>query len=94
LRNICIKECPVRSITDGDVCKFYELDDASITNLKLLKESANVQAKELYERNGNLGGFLLNKYDASLQIYAIDKSNSLKELSMKSNLTYIDFGTL
>ena len=35
----------------------------------------------------------MNKYDASLKIYALNKLNSYKELSMKSNLNYIDLET-
>ena len=92
-RNICIKECPSKTKTVEDKCLFYDLDDDEIDNLEKLKEAANVQAKELYEQNNHLGGYLLNKYDASLQIYLIDKLNSYQKLSMKSNLTYIDFGT-
>ena len=93
LRNICIKECPSLSKTIVDECIFYNLDDSSLDDLEKLKNAVDVQSKELYENSNNLGGFLFNKFDTSLQIYAIDKSNSLKEVSLKSNLTYIDFGT-
>ena len=94
LRNICIKTCPFYTESLDNECLFYDLNDEEhIDSLEKLKGAANVQAKELYENSAHLGGYLFNKFDTSLQIYAIDKSNSLKELSTKSNLTYIDFGT-
>ena len=93
LRNICIKECPNLSKTVVDECIFYELNDATLDDLEKLKNAINVQSKELYEDSNNLGGFLFNKYDTSIQIYAIDKYDTLKGVSLKSNLTYIDFGT-
>ena len=37
--------------------------------------------------------YLYNKFNTTLQIYAIDRNDSLKEISFKSNLNYIDFGT-
>ena len=93
-RNICIKKCPYLTKTVYDECKFYDLDDEdNINTLEKLKNAANIQAKELYEKNSQIGGYLLNKFDASLQIYSIDKYNSLKQLSIKSNLTYIDLDT-
>ena len=102
LRNICVKNCP--DYTDFDeelICTFIDLENEELVNDKeSLKNYANVQAKELYEsrltiNDGNrLGGFLFNKFDeVSLQIYAIDKGNTLKKYSTKSNLTYIDFDT-
>ena len=93
LRNVCIKECPNLSKTEVDECIFYELNDATLDDLEKLKNAINVQSKELYEDSNNLGGFLFNKYDTSIQIYAIDKYDTLKGVSLKSNLTYIDFGT-
>jgi hypothetical protein len=59
----------------------------------LLKDAANVQAKELYEGSDKLGGYLFNRFNASLHIYPIDINNSLKNISFRSNLTYIDLGT-
>ena len=35
----------------------------------------------------------MNKFDASLQIYTLNKFTTNKYISMKSNLTYIDLGT-
>ena len=100
LRNICIQECPPYTKTNDDKCEFYDLNDESkVTDKESLKNYANVQAKELYEKTVayggiHLGGYLFNKFeDVSLQVYAIDKQNSLKELSTKSNLTYIDLNT-
>ena len=93
LRNICIKECPILSKTVVDECIFYDLNDGELDELEKLKNAINVQSKELYENSNNLGGFLFNKYDTSIQIYAIDKHDTLKGVSLKSNLTYIDFGT-
>ena len=63
-------------------------------NKEQLKDYANVQSKELFEKSGHLGGFLYNKFDdVSLQIYEINKDDTLKAISIKSNLTYIDFDT-
>ena len=100
LRNICIEECPPYTKTNIEKCEFYELDDETkVTDKESLKNYANIQAKELYEKavaygGIHLGGYLFNKFeDVSLHIYAIDKENSLKEYSTKSNLTYIDLNT-
>ena len=100
LRNICIEECPPYTKINDDKCEFYDLDDESkITDKESLKNYANIQAKELYEKavtygGIHLGGYLFNKFeDVSLQIYAINRNNSLKEYSIKSNLTYIDLDT-
>jgi hypothetical protein len=94
LRNICIEFCPNYTYVnkDDDACLFFDLNDTRITNLEELKNAANVQVKELYEKSEKTGGFLFNKFNASLEIYAVDKDNSLKDISYKSNLTYIDFG--
>ena len=99
LRYICIENCPDytdNSDTDHKkICKFYDLDDETkIKDKETLKYYGNVQAKELYEESGSLGGRLFNKFeDVSFQVYAIDKGNTLKEYATQSNLTYIDFGT-
>ena len=93
LRNICVKECPSLSKTGEEECIFYNLNDDELNELEKLKNAVNVQSKELYENSNNSGGFLFNKFDTSIQIYAIDKYNTLKGVSLKSNLTYIDFGT-
>ena len=94
LRNICIEYCPDYTYTnkDDDACLFFDLNDTRITDLEQLKNAANVQVKELYEKSEKTGGYLFNKFNASLEIYAVDKDNSLKDISFKSNLTYIDFG--
>jgi len=96
LRYICREGCPY--FTDinekNDECVFFDLNnEINITNLTLLKDAANVQAKELYEGSDKLGGYLFNRFNASLHIYPIDINNSLKSISFRSNLTYIDLGT-
>ena len=54
----------------------------------------NVKTKELYDKSHSLGGYLFNKLeDISFHVYAIDKSDSLKEYVTKSNLIYINFDT-
>ena len=95
LRAICIESCPDLTYTndDNDVCLFFDLNDTRIDSLDKFKRAANVQAKELYEKSQNLGGFLYNKFNTSLEIYAVDLKNTLKDISFKSNLTYIDFDT-
>ena len=95
LRAICIKSCPDLTYTneENDECLFFDLNDTRIDTLDKFKRAANVQAKELYEKSQNLGGFLYNKFNTSLEIYAVDLKNSLKNISFKSNLTYIDFDT-
>ena len=93
-RGKCVLECPTKTKLVYDECIFIELNNITeIDSLDKLKEAANVQAKELYAKSAQLSGFLMNKFDASLQIYSVDKFNSYKDLSMKSNLTYIDLGT-
>ena len=93
-RNKCVIECPTLTKTINDECIFYDVNNiTTINSLDKLKEAANIQAKELYEKSETLSGYLLNKFDSSLQIYAVDKLNNYKDLSMKSNLTYIDLGT-
>ena len=103
LRHICYESCP--EFTNGEntnkICTFMNLgNEDEVNDKESLKNYANVQAKELYEssltyNDGNhIGGYLFNNFeDVSLQIYAIDKHNTLKEYSTKSNLTYIDFDT-
>ena len=95
LRAICIESCPDLTYTndDNDVCLFFDLNDTRIDSLDKFKRAANVQAKELYEKSQNLGGFLYNIFNTSLEIYAVDLKNTLKDISFKSNLTYIDFDT-
>ena len=93
-RGKCVLECPTKTKLVYDECIFIELNNITeIDSLDKLKEAANVQAKELYAKSAQLSGFLMNKFDASLQIYSVDKFDSYKDLSMKSNLTYIDLGT-
>ena len=95
LRSICIKSCPDLTYTneEDDECLFYDLNDTEINSLDKYKRAANVQAKELYEKSQNLGGFLYNKFNTTLEIYAVDLENTLKDISFKSNLTYIDLNT-
>ena len=93
-RNVCVMQCPNLTKDYNFVCKFYDVNDEEyINSLEKLKDAADIQAKELFEQNALLGGFLLNKFNSSLQIYEIDRLNTYKKVSMKSNLTYIDFGT-
>ena len=99
LRKVCVKECPYFTHTNdkegelNDTCLFYDLNDPDVNTLEKFKSAANIQAMELYRDSESLGGFLYDKFNTTLQIYSIDRNNSLKELSFKSNLTYIDFGT-
>ena len=99
LRKVCVKECPYFTHTNGkenelnDTCLFYDLDDKDVNTLEKFKAAANVQAMELYKNSEKLGGFLFTKFNTTLQIYSIDRNDSLKDISFKSNLTYIDFGT-
>ena len=97
-RDVCIEQCPNGTVTVEDRCEFYLINDVNnfdtrIKNLSQLKDAANIQAKELYANSNSLSGYLANKFDASLQIYALNKLNDYRHLSMKSNLTYIDLGT-
>ena len=93
-RNKCVIECPILTETIKDECVFYDVNNiTTINSLDKLKEAANIQAKELYGKSETLSGYLLNKFNSSLQIYAVDRLNNYKGLSMKSNLTYIDIGT-
>ena len=96
IRDICREECPY--FTDlneeKDECVFFDLNNENnITNLTLLKDAANVQIKELYEGSEHLGGYLYNRFNASLHFYATDLKNTLTDISFKSNLTYIDLST-
>ena len=93
-RNLCVKKCPEGTKVVGDTCEFYDLiNDEEINNLQAMKNAANIKAKELYLDSNLKSGYLLNKFDASLQIYSINKDNTNRNLSIKSNLTYIDLGT-
>jgi len=92
LRKFCVDSCPDNTDSEGFICKFKDINEAE--DKEELKDYANVQSKELYERLGHSGGFLYDKFDdVSLQIYEINKDDTLKEISTKSNLTYIDFDT-
>ena len=96
LRYICREDCPyfMDINPEKDECVFFDLNnDVNITNITLLKDAANIQVKELYEGSQHLGGYLFNRFNASLHIYAIDINNSLGNISFKSNLTYVDFST-
>ena len=61
-------------------------------NLEELRNYVSVQVKELYE-DGPVGGVLYNNFDASLQIYSINRNYIDKEVTLKSNLSYIDLDT-
>ena len=77
-----------------DECVFFDLNnEINITNLTLLKDATDIQVKELYEGSKHLGGYLFNRFNASLHIYAININISLVNISFKSNLTYVDFST-
>ena len=92
-RDICVQQCPDLTKPNYDTCDFYDLtDEDEIDSLEKLKNAANIQAKELYEKSDHLSGYLMNKFDASLQIYSLSKFHSYKNLTMKSNLTYIELG--
>ena len=99
LRKVCVKECPYFTHTNdeedelNDTCLFYDLNDKDVDTLEKFKAATNIQTMELYKNSGKLGGFLFDKFNTTLQIYAIDRKDSLKDISFKSNLTYIDFGT-
>ena len=99
LRKVCVKECPYFTHTNdkegelNDTCLFYDLGDEDVDTLEKFKGAANIQAMELYKNSEKTGGYLYDKFNTTLQIYAIDRNDSLKEISFKSNLTYIDFGT-
>ena len=68
-RDICVQECPLLTELHYDQCDFIDLEDEDkIDNLQDLKEAANIQAKELYQKSDQISGFLMNKFDASLQI--------------------------
>jgi len=96
-RKICVKKCPYFTHTNdkdkNDTCLFYDLDDPDVDTIEKFKAATSIQAMELYRDSGKTGGFLYDKFNTTLQIYAIDRNDSLKEISFKSNLTYIDFGT-
>ena len=92
-RNICVKECPQGTKQEYDECKFIDIKDKEIIDdLYKLKDSANIQAKELYDKSEQMSGYIMHDFDASLQIYAMNKLDTNKELIMKNNLTYIDPG--
>ena len=94
-RGICYEECPEFTKRKEDFiyeCGFYRLSEAE--NLDDLRNYANIQVRELYT-NGNIGGYLFENGETTVQIYGIDKNNNInnKNLIMKSNLAYIDLGT-
>ena len=95
-RGICYKDCPEYTIKKGNenlfkYCAFHDLDDAK--DLEELRDFVSVQVKELYEY-GPSGGMLYNNFDTSMHIYAFDKNNNIdKELTLKSNLSYIELDT-
>ena len=93
-RGKCVKECPTKTNQVNGECLFYDVKSPGyVNNLDDLKEKANIQAKELYKDGESFSGFIMHDFGASLQIYALNKINSNKELAMQSNLTYIDLGT-
>ena len=90
-RNLCYQQCPEFTKEDATqkACIFYELNKAE--NLEELNNYVSVQVKELYE-SGPRGGNIFNNFDSSLQIYPINKlgNSPAKDITMKSNLTYIN----
>ena len=93
-RNKCVIKCPTKTETNVDKCDFIDIKDINkVGDLEKLKEAANIQSKELYKQSNSYSGYIMNNFDASLQIYALNKLNSYKELAMQSNLTFIDLGT-
>ena len=93
-RGKCVKECPIKTNKVNDQCLFFDIKSpGNVDDLNDLKEKANIQSKELYETEESFSGFIKHDFGASLQIYALNKINSHKELVMQSNLTYIDLGT-
>ena len=99
LRKVCVKECPYFIQSNdkpgelNDTCLFYDLDNEDVNTLEKFKAATSVQAMELYHNSEKTGGYLYDKFNTTLQIYSIDRNDSLKEISFKSNLTYIDFST-
>lgn len=92
-RGVCYEECPDFTKPKIDFeyeCGFYKLEEAE--NLEQLRNYVNIQVRELYQ-SSNVGGYLYNNSDISLQIYGLDKQNANKNLNMKSNLGYIDLDT-
>ena len=93
-RGKCVKDCPSLTKQVNDECQFYDIKSSGhVDDLDDLKEKANVQAKELYKEAGSYSGFIMHDFGASLQIYALNKIDSHRDLAMQSNLTYIDLGT-
>ena len=99
LRKVCVKECPYFTHTNdkegelNDTCLFYDLSDKDVNTLEKFKAATSVQVMELYKNSEKTGGYLYDKFNTTLQIYSVDRNDSLKDISFKSNLTYIDFGT-
>ena len=94
-RGICYEECPDFTKPKIDFiyeCGFYKLEEAN--SLEQLRQYANIQVRELYE-TANIGGYLYNNSETSVQIYGIDKENNImnRDLIVKSNLAYIDLDT-
>ena len=93
-RGKCVKDCPSLTKQVNDECQFYDIKSSGhVDDLDDLKEKANVQAKELYKEAGSYSGFIMHDFGASLQIYALNKIDSHRDLAIQSNLTYIDLGT-
>ena len=90
-RNLCYEECP--EFTENDetlkACVPFDLNTAE--DLEELNNFVSVQVKELYDK-GPVGGTIFNKFDSSLQIYPVNKlgNSPAKDITMKSNLTYIN----
>ena len=95
-RNKCVIDCPIKTEKNAkdDECLFIDIKDTNkVDDLEKLKQAANIQSKELYKESKSYSGYIMHNFDASLQIYALNKLDSHKELAMQSNLTYIDLGT-
>ena len=94
-RGTCYEECPDFTKPKVDFiyeCGFYKLNEAN--SLEQLRDYVNIQVRELYNI-ANIGGYLFNNSETSVQIYGTNKENNIndKNLIMKSNLAYIDLGT-
>ena len=90
-RNLCYEECPEFTEKDETLKACVPFDLNTAEDLEELNNFVSVQVKELYDK-GPVGGTIFNKFDSSLQIYPVNKlgNSPAKDITMKSNLTYIN----
>ena len=91
LRNKCIKKCDIYNTKENlekHKCEFYNLEEAK--NLEELKNYTSIQVVDLYNENEKPKGYLFHNENISLQIYAFEKNNKNRNLSIITNLTYIE----